>query len=113
MNAMITLSKGGTGERKVKLETLEIPDLWGNLPKLKLEVRNEIVECWHLTHDLKRALLEAEETKADLLQALDYAKELIPVARQYFPKSIRNPDKFQLENTCATIGKAIHNAESK
>ena len=49
----------------------------------------------------------------EMLQALQYANELIAVARQYFPKSIRHSDKFQLENTCATIGKAIAKAEGK
>lgn len=45
-----------------------------------------------------------------LLEALEYVEKLIPVARKYFPKSIRNSDSFQLENACATIGKAIHKA---
>jgi hypothetical protein len=47
----------------------------------------------------------------DLLEALRDAQKTIQIARQYFPKSIKNNDKFQLENTCAAIGKAIAKAE--
>ena len=47
----------------------------------------------------------------EMLEALKYAAELVEVARRYFPKSVRNSDTFQLENTCATIGKAIAKAE--
>jgi len=46
-----------------------------------------------------------------MLEALEYAAELIGVARKHFPKSMHNSDKFQLENTCATINKAIHKAK--
>lgn len=41
-------------------------------------------------------------------EALRYAAELIPTARNYFPKSIHNGDRFRLENTCAAIGKALN-----
>ena len=46
-----------------------------------------------------------------MLEALRYAAELIPTARRYFPKSVKFSDRFQLENVCATIGKAISQAE--
>jgi hypothetical protein len=46
-----------------------------------------------------------------LLAALKSAAELVNTARQYFPKSIKNSDRFQLENTCASINKAIAKAE--
>ena len=46
-----------------------------------------------------------------MLEALRYAAELIPTARRYFPKSVKFSDRFQLENVCATIGKAISHAE--
>ncbi|MFA5048969.1 MAG: hypothetical protein WC516_08150 [Patescibacteria group bacterium] len=49
----------------------------------------------------------------DMYEALKEADKLIALARQFFPKSIHNSDKFQLENTCATIGKAIAKAEGK
>lgn len=45
-----------------------------------------------------------------LVAALRDAEQLISVARRYFPGSIRNSDKFNLENTCAAIGSALHKA---
>lgn len=47
----------------------------------------------------------------DLLQAARYALELISTARNYFPKSIQNRDRFQLENINAAIGTAVAKAE--
>jgi hypothetical protein len=47
---------------------------------------------------------------SELLQALSYAAELIKTARRYFPKSIRNRDKFQLENTNAAIVDVLYRA---
>jgi hypothetical protein len=49
----------------------------------------------------------------DMYEALKYADELVKIARQYFPKSIKTSDKFTLENTCAAIGKALAKAEGK
>ena len=49
----------------------------------------------------------------ELLEACKYAFGLISIARKYFPKTIRNPDKFQLENACATLGRAIGNTEAQ
>ena len=49
----------------------------------------------------------------ELLEACEYAAELIKTARRYFPKSIRNRDRFQLENVCATLGKAIRKAKAE
>lgn len=56
-----------------------------------------LAHCWNC-HD-------------ELVQALQYAEELIRVARNHFPKSMRDSDKFQLENTCAAIGSALHKAK--
>lgn len=50
-------------------------------------------------------------TAPELLEAVKYAMELIGIARQYFPKSIKNSDTFKLENTCATLNNAIAKAE--
>jgi len=49
-------------------------------------------------------------TTAELLSALETAQKIIATARQYFPKSIRNSDRFALEAASAEIGKAIHKA---
>ena len=61
----------------------------------------------------KRANVHLIAAAPDMLQALECAAELIKVARNHFPKSIRNGDKFQLENTCAAIGKAIAQARGE
>lgn len=47
----------------------------------------------------------------DLLDALELAARLIKTARQYFPKSIQNGDRFDLENAAATVGKALDKAK--
>lgn len=55
----------------------------------------------------------AVNSHEELLEALKEAQKLISTARQYFPKSMRNSDKFSLENTCAAIGNAIAKAEGR
>lgn len=47
----------------------------------------------------------------ELLEACKTADKLIRVARNYFPKSMQNSDRFDLENSCAAISKAIVKAE--
>jgi hypothetical protein len=49
----------------------------------------------------------------EMLEALKLCAELMTEARKHFPKSIKHRDKFQLENTCATINKAITKAEGE
>lgn len=46
----------------------------------------------------------------DLLAALEEVQELIKTARQHFPKSVKNADRFKLELTSASISKALHKA---
>jgi CTP synthase (UTP-ammonia lyase) len=41
-----------------------------------------------------------------LREALGMAAEVVEIARRYFPKSMHNSDKFQLEQTSAAIHKA-------
>jgi hypothetical protein len=64
----IIRSKGGTGERKVKLSNIKVPDLWWIIEALhynkklykadKARAYLEISECWHLSHHLLRHLKE-------------------------------------------------------
>jgi hypothetical protein len=58
----ITRAKGGTGERSVGLAEIRIPDLWHLASALKEagcgEQSGEVLECWHLAHDLLSALRE-------------------------------------------------------
>ena len=49
----------------------------------------------------------------DMLEALQLAADILATARQYFPKSIKNNDKFALELACAAVGKAIANAKGE
>ena len=49
----------------------------------------------------------------ELLEALELAAKLIVTARQYFPKSMKNSDKFDLENTNAAIVKAVAKAKEQ
>lgn len=44
----------------------------------------------------------------EMFAALKEAEKIVKTARQYFPKSIRNSDRFSLELTAAAIGKALH-----
>lgn len=50
-------------------------------------------------------------TSPELLAACKMAAKLILTARQYYPKSMHNNNKFDLENTNATIMAAIAKAE--
>ena len=47
----------------------------------------------------------------NMYEALKYAKEIIDIAKRYFPKSATNGDKYSLLNLDATISKAIRKAE--
>lgn len=57
----------------------------------------------------KAALLLA--AGPDMAEALKTAEKIIKTARQYFPKSIKNGDRFALELAAAEIGKALHRAQ--
>jgi len=50
----------------------------------------------------------------DLLAALESAAAMLRTARRYFPKSIRNRDRFSLENTLEnSVNKAIAAAKGE
>lgn len=54
---LVTLAKGGTRERKVRPEDIEIPDIW-NASFLAGKDGEQIRDVWHLAHDLKRHAIE-------------------------------------------------------
>jgi hypothetical protein len=55
-----------------------------------------------------------KQTKTQqMVEALEASASLIKTARCYFPKSMRNSDKFKLELTCATVGSALHRVKGK
>lgn len=91
-----------TADTELKPDPRQEPESWC-LSKGSLICQMRDTE--HQPHDA-RLIAAAPE----LLEACKYSLELIKTARQYFPKSIRNSNKFQLENTCAAIEKAIKKA---
>jgi hypothetical protein len=53
----ITLSKGGTGEKTIPLNKVQIPDLWHIASRQTSPAdKRQILKCWHMTHDLLREL---------------------------------------------------------
>jgi predicted O-methyltransferase YrrM len=54
-------------------------------------------------------MTEALALYPGMLEALTLAAETIATARQYFPKSMRNHDRFKLEQTAAAIGTILAN----
>jgi len=82
-------------------------------PILKIETRGEGNDGYELA-TLRGPDMEANAqlmvTSPKMLEALEYCQKVIEIARHYFPKSIKNSDSFMLENCCATVGKAIHEA---
>ena len=79
------------------------------IAQLKSVLRQGFRKAADLDEEVANARLMAAAPV--MLEALRYAAELIPTARRYFPKSVKFSDRFQLENVCATIGKAIAQAE--
>ena len=53
------------------------------------------------------SMLDLIKAAPDLLAATRAAAALIVTARRYFPKSVKNSDRFQLELVSAELGKAI------
>ena len=72
-DTIVTLSKGGTNERKVKLSTIHIPDLWHVASEAGPVHAPAIREVWHIAHDLKRELLEREAEHAALVAVAEQA----------------------------------------
>ncbi len=68
----------------------------------------EVNHGWDEEEDAANARLIA--AAPELLAALLLAVKLADVARNHFPKSMQNADKFTLENCCAAITKAIAKA---
>jgi hypothetical protein len=50
---------------------------------------------------------------AALVEALESAQKVIASARKYFPKSMHNSDKFDMELACAEINKALAKAKGE
>lgn len=70
--------------------------------EFEAELRAAIDES---AEDRRISILAAER---DVLRgSLKASAKLVEIARQHFPKSMHNSDKFQLEQTCAQINVAL------
>lgn len=106
---MITLSKGGSGERTEKLETLQIPDCYCIVQTIKKcdPVAGKMLnDCWHLAHDLKRHALELEECKAELYAELE--KLAAWLERSELPRNLRYAAEARAAIAKAKGGGAYH-----
>ncbi len=54
----VILNKGGTGEKTIDAESIQIPDLWHIAMKVADDGFNResemILDCWSLAHSLKK-----------------------------------------------------------
>ena len=60
-----------------------------------------IAEAGTVYHETGKTPARLAEENRELLEALELALKELEHARRYFPKSIRNADKFSLENIVA------------
>lgn len=59
---LVTLSKGGKGERSVDASKIEIPDLWHLAQSQDSQQdREAILEVWHLAHDLRTHIIASAD----------------------------------------------------
>ena len=53
----ITLNKGGTAERTIDSQAIDVPNLWYVATRLReaenIKDAQLVMDCWHLAHDLK------------------------------------------------------------
>ena len=49
----------------------------------------------------------------DAKRALEVAQKIIKIARQHFPKSVKNSDRFYLELFCAQVDSALLKAKGE
>jgi hypothetical protein len=78
----IIQSKGGGGERCTEIRNIEVPDLWHIAMALSNQgnptAEKQVLDCWHLAHDMKVILLELDKVLPLMLQrATERIKELI------------------------------------
>ena len=100
---MNTNAKHSPAPWRIDGETIRADNGWEVCNPYDTDAPTGLIEC-----GANAALIASATT---MLEALHYAAELIHTARKHFPKSVQHADRFQLENVCATIGKAIAQAE--
>jgi hypothetical protein len=57
---VIVRAPGGTARREVRLSELRVPDLWHLAMRLEGRDRAEVLDVWHLCHDLIRHIREGK-----------------------------------------------------
>jgi len=61
-DTLVTLSPGAQNERQIKVDDIEIPDLWHVAGFLEEKGQKRaaagVLEVWHLAHDLKKHILK-------------------------------------------------------
>jgi|SRR6476661_2185169 len=75
-------------------------------PGNPIENAERIVAAVNACQDIPLVALE-DGIVAEMVEALEGAAKIIKTARNYFPKSMQNSDRFSLENTNARIVSAI------
>lgn len=83
-----------------------------------------VADCYNCGHDVgqptaeegranARLAVRAVNSHYEMLEALETAARFIKTARHYFPKSIKNSNRFDLENACASVNVAIAKAKGE
>lgn len=66
----VTLNRGGSGETTVLPNAIHIPDLWHIAHRIKdNKDKEDVLNTWHLSHDLKLACIDLVEQRDALLAA--------------------------------------------
>ena len=104
---IVKLAPGGTAERDVALEQIQIPDMWHLAQALPEPDRSKILEVWHLAHDLKRNL--AGDVPGDGAEQEDRPVYDYP-ADEWTPRQL-NIHLNDCRNRLAQAEKELENAE--
>lgn len=70
-------------------------------PVLEMRLHERDCAVNKLLHDNARLLAHAANVLPELVEALKDAREVLQTADRYFPKSIKNRDRFRLLNVMA------------
>lgn len=94
-------AKGGGGERRTEIKDIEVPDLW-HIAMRSMELGNtqdekQILECWHLAHDMKKALQHIDKVLPIMLErATDRIKEYITDIQEMGDVEQRTVDNLRM-----------------
>lgn len=100
MKKQVTLARGGSKEKTVDIDKINIPDMWhlaswlrngdsANLSKEQRETQAEwLLKTWHIAHDFKRHIAEQTTTniKHELAKIADRLSKAPVTARGSAPR---------------------------